>query len=78
VREVLLYSRPRCGLCDEARGTILAVRDRVPFTFREIDITGDDALELEYGIRIPVVLVDGDELAEIRVGELELEEAVGR
>ncbi|HLA92240.1 MAG TPA: glutaredoxin family protein [Actinomycetota bacterium] len=78
MREVLLYSRPRCGLCDEARGTILAVRDRVPFTFREIDITGDDALELEYGIRIPVVLVDGDELAEIRVGELELEEAVGR
>jgi hypothetical protein len=65
-------------LCDKARETILAVRDRVPFTFREIDISGDDALELEYGIRIPVVLVDGDELAEIRVSERELEEAVGR
>jgi hypothetical protein len=78
VREVLLYSRPHCGLCDEARGTILSVRDRVPFTFREVDISGDDALELEYGLRIPVVLVDGDELAEIRIGERELEEAVGR
>ena len=76
--EVLLYSRPRCGLCDEARRTILAVRERILFDLREVDISGDDALELEYGIRIPVVLVDGDELAEIRVGELELEEAVGR
>jgi len=76
VREVLLYSRPRCGLCDEARDTILAVRERVPFGFREIDVSGDDALELEYGMRIPVVLVDGEELAEIRVGEGELEEAV--
>ena len=76
MREVLLYSRPRCGLCDEARDTILAVRERVPFDFREIDVSGDDALELEYGIRIPVVLVDGEELAEIRVGERELEETV--
>ena len=76
MREVLLYSRPRCGLCDEARDTILAVRERVPFDFREIDVSGDDALELEYGMRIPVVLVDGEELAEIRVGEGELEEAV--
>jgi len=76
VREVLLYSRPRCGLCDEAREAILAVRERVPFAFREVDVSGDDALELEYGIRIPVVVVDGDELAEIRLSEWELEEAV--
>ena len=76
MHEVLLFSRPRCGLCDEARETILAVRGRVPFSFREVDVSGDDALELEYGIRIPVVLVDGDELAEIHVSEQELEEAV--
>ncbi|HET7236375.1 MAG TPA: glutaredoxin family protein [Actinomycetota bacterium] len=74
--EVLLYSRPHCGLCDEARATILAVRGRVAFEFREVDVTGDDALELEYGIRIPVVLVDGLELAEIRVDAGELEDAV--
>ena len=54
----------------------MAVRERVPFAFREVDVSGDDALELEYGIRIPVVLVDGDELAEIRLSEWELEEAV--
>jgi glutaredoxin len=76
MREVLMYSRPRCGLCDEARETILAVRGRVEFDFRELDVSGDDALELAYGIRIPVVLVDGQEVAEIRIGQHELEEAL--
>ena len=76
--EVLLYSRPRCGLCDEARRTILAVRERILFDLREVDISGDDALELEYGIRIPVVLVDGEERFEIRVDPRALEEAVSR
>ncbi len=67
VHRVLMYSRPGCGLCDEAREVILAERERTGFEYREVDITGDDALELEYGIRIPVVLVDGDEAFEIRV-----------
>jgi glutaredoxin len=62
-----MYSRPGCGLCDEARRVILGERERTPFRYEEVDISGDDALELEYGIRIPVVLVDGQELFEIRV-----------
>jgi hypothetical protein len=52
------------------------VRERVAFAFNEVDVSGDDALELEYGIRIPVVLVNGAELAEVRVDAAELEEAV--
>lgn len=65
--EVLLYSRPGCGLCDEARDVLLAERERTPFEFREVDISGDEAMELEYGVRIPVVLVDGVEEFEVRV-----------
>jgi len=64
---VVMYSRPGCGLCDEARAVILAQRSRTPFTFEEVDVSGDDALELESGIRIPVVLVDGRERFEVRV-----------
>lgn len=60
-----MYSRPGCGLCDEARRIILAERGRTPFEFEDVDVTGSDALELEYGIRIPVVLVDGEERFEI-------------
>lgn len=64
---VVLYSRPGCGLCDEARIVIEAERARTAFDLEEIDVSADDVLELEYGIRIPVVLIDGRELFEIRV-----------
>ena len=76
VPEVLMYARPGCGLCDEAREVIMGLRARVPFEYREVDVTGDDTLELRYGIRIPVVLVDGRELFEIRVDAGRLGEAV--
>ena len=71
-----MYSRPGCGLCDEARDVILAERERRPFEYREVDITGDDKLELEFGIRIPVVFVGGVERFEIRLDADELREAV--
>jgi glutaredoxin len=71
-----MYSRPGCGLCDEARDVIRAASARVSFDFDEVDISGNDALELEYGIRIPVVLIDGDELFEIRIDARELDAAI--
>jgi glutaredoxin len=76
VRQVLLYSRPGCGLCDEARAVILAERERSEFEFAEEDVTDDDALEREYGIRIPVVLIDGEERFEVRVDPRSLARAV--
>ncbi len=72
-----MYSRPRCGLCDDARRVILAARTRTPFEYEEIDITGDDALEREYGIRIPVVLIDGEEALEAHVDARVFAELVG-
>jgi glutaredoxin len=76
VPRVRLYSRPGCHLCDEARATIQGVRRRRSFDFDEVDVSTDDALELEYGIRIPVVLVDGVERFELSVDAAELEAAV--
>lgn len=61
VAHVVMYSRARCGLCDDAREVILAVRDRHPFAFQEVSIDGHDDLEREHGLRVPVVLVDGRE-----------------
>jgi glutaredoxin len=76
VRHVILYSRPGCHLCDEARAVLLAERERTPFAFEEIDVETDDALELEYGIRIPVVLIDGEETFEISVDRAQLARAL--
>jgi hypothetical protein len=57
---------------------ILAERARTRFAFEEIDVSGDDGLELEYGIRIPVVLVNGEERFEIRVDPAAFARAVRR
>jgi hypothetical protein len=66
--EVVMYSRRTCGLCDEARGAVLAERERgARFSFREILIDGDDGLERAYGLRVPVVAVDGREEFEFHV-----------
>jgi glutaredoxin-like protein DUF836 len=75
---VRMYSRRTCGLCDEARGRILEARARVPFEFDEVLIDGDDALERAYGLRVPVVVVDGDEAFELHVDSRELISLVRR
>jgi len=67
MHQVVLYSRPGCHLCDVAREAILSQRDRLGFEFEEVDIEADEELELEYGIRIPVVEVDGEEAFEVTV-----------
>jgi glutaredoxin len=64
---VRLYARPGCHLCDVAREVIEAERSRSGFTFEEVSVEGNDRLELEYGIRIPVVTIDGRETFEIEV-----------
>jgi hypothetical protein len=67
MKRVVLYTREGCGLCETAKRVLLAERERTPFDLEEIDVEGNDDLEMEYGIRIPVVLVDGVELFELVV-----------
>jgi glutaredoxin len=63
---VVLYSRPDCHLCDEARAAILSLREQgVGFELREIDIDSDDRLLSMYLERIPVVSVDGEQVSEL-------------
>jgi hypothetical protein len=73
---VRLFSRPGCHLCDVAREVILAERVRTPFAFEDVNIDGDDELELRFGIRIPVVTIDGEERFEIEVDRQEFAAAL--
>ena len=66
---VVLYGRPGCCLCDEARELLERVRADVPFTLTERDIETDDALLRAYLERIPVVTIDGEEMFELWVEE---------
>lgn len=71
---LVLYTRPGCHLCDVARETVLSLQPRLGFAFDEVDIEADEELELEYGIRIPVVEIDGEEAFEVTVDPIQLEE----
>lgn len=65
--QVTLYSRPGCHLCDDARAVLQAQRARTPFDLDEVDIESSDRLIADYGLRIPVVVVDGREAFELTV-----------
>ncbi len=69
---VVLYGRPGCHLCEDARDVLLRVREEHPFELVERDIEQDDALLLAYLERIPVVTIDGEEAFELFVLEDEL------
>ena len=74
---VTMYSRARCGLCDQAREAVDAVRSERPFEFDEVLIDGQRDMERAYGDRVPVVLVDGREEFELVVDPDRLRGLVG-
>jgi glutaredoxin len=64
--ELTLYGRPGCHLCDEARDSILGLREQgYAFDLREVDIETDDELLRSHLERIPVVTVDGEVVSEL-------------
>jgi glutaredoxin len=77
-RDVVVYSRPGCHLCEQALAVIEEVRARVAFALREVDIESDDALFKRYLERIPVVVIDGRESFELFVDSAQFEQALIR
>ena len=58
---VVIYSRPGCHLCDEAKAAILSAGCNDQFTLEEINIESDEELLRKYKYDIPVVVIDGRE-----------------
>lgn len=58
---VIIYSRPGCHLCDEAKASILGAGCNDQFTLEEVNIESDDELLKKYKYDIPVVMIDGVE-----------------
>jgi redox-sensing transcriptional repressor len=69
MRQVVLYGRPGCCLCDDARALLERVREDVPFVLIERDIESDEHLLRRFLERIPVVALDGEELFELTLDE---------
>ena len=56
---VVLYTKPGCHLCDEARAVVTRVCGEVGEDFDEVDISTSADLMARYGEEIPVTFVDG-------------------
>jgi glutaredoxin len=67
-----LYSKPGCHLCEALRALLDELQPEYGFLLEEIDITGDGALFARYRHAIPVLLVDGREIARGNVSERDL------
>jgi glutaredoxin len=64
---VTLYTRTGCHLCEQAEQVLRAEQRTLPFALVTVDIDGDSELVRKYGVRVPVVAVDGVELFEYEV-----------
>jgi glutaredoxin len=72
-----LLGRPGCHLCDDARTIVAAVAAEAGVAWDEVDVDSDGDLADEYGDRVPVVLLDGQEHAYWRVDAERLRAALG-
>jgi glutaredoxin len=75
---VIIYSRPGCHLCDEAKAAIMSIGRSDQFTLEEVNIESDEELLRKYKYDIPVIAIDGVETFIHRVNPKEFETRITR
>lgn len=71
MRDVVVYSRKQCHLCDELKDQLRRLDDGRLFRWREIDIDSDPELQRLYNDEVPVVFIDGRKAFKYRLDERE-------
>jgi glutaredoxin len=66
-REVTLYTRPGCHLCEEAKTAVTPLLREFGAVLREVSIENDAVLEERYGWDIPVIFLGARKAAKHRV-----------
>jgi glutaredoxin len=69
---ITIYSKPDCHLCDLAKEVVERCRQKVDFMVEVIDISQNPQLLELYRNDIPVILLDGKEIARHVVRERQL------
>jgi glutaredoxin len=75
---VILYTREDCGLCEETEHLLRRARKLIRFDLERVYIDNDKDLRELYGDRVPVVTVDGREIASAPVDEASLMAALSQ
>lgn len=73
---LVLVSKARCHLCDEARLVVARLASEFGVDFQELSIATDPALAERYFELIPVVILNGEVVAHWWVDEGELRAAL--
>ena len=66
-REVTLYTRPGCHLCEEAKAAIAPLLSEFGAVLREVNINEDSILKERYGWDVPVIFIGAHKAAKHRV-----------
>ena len=81
-RDVTLYTRPGCHLCEEAKAQMAPLLREFGLRLREINIDADPALRERYTNDVPVIFLGARKVAKHRVDPVQfrrqLEEAARR
>ncbi|WP_064093010.1 glutaredoxin family protein [Rossellomorea aquimaris] len=60
MKEVIFYTREKCGLCTDAKITLKLLQDEIGFSIKEKNIDESDELTERFGLMIPVVEFKGE------------------
>jgi glutaredoxin len=70
-REVVVYSRKGCHLCEIVKESLSKLQRRGGFSWREVDVDTDESLRRQYSDEVPVVFIDGRKAFKYRMDERE-------
>jgi len=70
-RQVLLYTRKGCHLCEIVKESLVKLQRRGGFLWREVDVDSDEQLRREYNDQVPVVFIDGRKAFKYHMDERE-------
>jgi glutaredoxin len=73
---VTLYTKADCSLCSEAEAALLRIQRLIRFDTEFVYIEDDEDLRERYAERVPVVVVDGKEIAAAPLDEIGLQAAL--
>lgn len=59
--QLIIFTGPNCHLCEQAKALLYPLMSERGLTLVEVDIHTDAELQQKYGIRIPVLLANGQE-----------------
>jgi glutaredoxin len=69
LRQVVVYSRKGCHLCEIVKETLGKLERRGGFTWQEVDVESDNTLRRQFTDEVPVVFIDGRKAFKYRMSE---------